>query len=52
MAPLRGWAQRGQRLKGYAPHGDWRTMTFLAALRTDVIGAPCVFDGPINTRCF
>ena len=20
MAPLRGWAQRGQRLKGYAPH--------------------------------
>ena len=52
MAPLRGWAQRGQRLKGYAPHGHWRTMTFLAALRTDGIGAPCVFDGPLNTRCF
>ena len=52
MAPLRGWAQRGQRLKGYAPHGHWRTMTFLAALRTEGIGAPCVFDGPINTRCF
>ena len=52
MAPLRGWAQRGQRLKGYAPHGHWRTMTFLAALRTDGISAPCVFDGPINTRCF
>ncbi|MCY4590119.1 MAG: IS630 family transposase [Alphaproteobacteria bacterium] len=52
MAPLRGWAQRGQRLKGYEPHGHWRTMTFLAALRSDGIGAPCVFDGPINTRCF
>ena len=52
MAPLRGWAQRGQRLKGYAPYGHWRTMTFLAALRADGIDAPCVFDGPINTRCF
>ena len=52
MAPLRGWAQRGRRLKGYAPHGHWRTMTFLAALRTEGISAPCVFDGPINTRCF
>ena len=52
MAPLRGWAQRGQRLKGYAPYGHWRTMTFLAALRADRIDAPCVFDGPINARCF
>ena len=52
MAPLRGWAQRGQRLRGYAPYGHWRTITFLAALRADGIGAPCVFDGPIDTRCF
>ena len=52
MAPLRGWAQRGRHLKVYAPHGHWRTMTFLAALRAEGIGAPCVFDGPINTRCF
>ena len=52
MAPLRGWAQRGRRLRGYAPHGHWRTMTFLAALRAEGIDAPCVFDGPINTRCF
>ena len=51
MAPLRGWAQRGRRLKGYAPHGQWRTMTFLAALRTEGIGAPCVFDGPFNAQC-
>ena len=55
MAPIRGRAQKGKRLRGYAPHGLWRTMTFLAALRAEGIGAPCVFDGPIspiNTRCF
>jgi len=50
MAPLRGWARRGRRLNGYAPHGHWRTMTFLAALRADGISALCVFDGPINRR--
>ena len=46
MAPLRGWANKGSRLKGFAPHGHWRTMTFLAALRSDGLTAPCVFDGP------
>ena len=30
------------------PHGHWRTLTFLAALRVDRIEAPCVIDGPIN----
>ncbi len=48
MAPLRGWNARGKRLIGKAPHGHWRTQTFLAALRCDRIEAPCVFDGPIN----
>ncbi|MBW8640829.1 IS630 family transposase [Hoeflea sp. WL0058] len=52
MAPLRGWGARGKRLKGYAPHGHWRTMTFIAALRCDRLEAPCVFDGPINGECF
>ena len=52
MAPLRGWAPRGHRLKGYAPHGRWRTLTFLAGLRRDGLSAPCVFDGPINQRSF
>lgn len=52
MAPLRGWGARGKRLKGYAPHGHWRTMTFIAALRCDRLDAPCVFDGPINGQCF
>jgi putative transposase len=52
MAPLRGWKARGKRLIGKAPHGHWRTLTFLAALRCDRIEAPCVFDGPINGTRF
>lgn len=52
MAPLRGWGTRGKRLIARAPHGHWKTMTFLAALRSDAITAPCVFDGPINGESF
>ena len=52
MAPLRGWGPRGKRLIGKAPHGRWRTLTFLAALRCDRIDAPCLFDGPINGQKF
>ena len=52
MAPLRGWALKGDRLRGFAPHGHWRTLTFLGALRCDQLTAPCVFDGPINGECF
>ena len=52
MAPLRGWAPRGERLKAKAPFGHWNTMTFLAALRCDRIDAPWVLDGPINGKAF
>ena len=52
MTPLRGWGPRGQRLIGKAPHGRWRTLTFLAALRCDRIDAPCLFTGPINRQSF
>lgn len=52
MAPLGGWAPRGERLIGRAPHGRWRTKTFVAGLRCDRIAAPCVFDGPINDPSF
>ena len=48
MAPLRGWAPRGRRLKADVPHGRWRTMTFLAALRHDRIDAPWLLEGPID----
>ena len=40
MAPLRGWSPRGERLPAKVPHGHWRTMTFLAALRHDRVEAP------------
>ena len=52
MAPLRGWGQKGERLQAFVPHGHWKTMTFLAALRHDGITAPCVFEGPINGASF
>ena len=52
MTPLRGWAPRGRKLVAKAPHGRWRTLTFLAALRCDRIDAPCVIDGPIDGESF
>jgi transposase len=52
MAPLRGWATKGQRLHAKVPYGHWRTMTFIAALRCDRIDAPCVLDQPINGQSF
>lgn len=52
MTPLRGWSRRGERLRGKAPFGHWKTMTFIAALRCDRVTAPCLFDGPINGETF
>jgi transposase len=52
MAPLRGWSPSGTRLKAKVPHGHWKTMTFLAALRHDRIEAPWLIDGPINGERF
>src|ERR1700750_3373743 len=52
MAPLRGWAPRGQRLAAKVPHGRWKTMTFLAALRHDRIEAPWFLEGPIDGDSF
>ena len=52
MAPLRGWAPRGQRLIGKAPQRRWSTMTFLAALRHDRVEAPWLLDQPINGQSF
>jgi putative transposase len=52
MTPLRGWGPCGARVKGRAPFGRWKTMTFIGALRHDRIEAPCLFDGPINGQSF
>jgi putative transposase len=52
MTRLRGWAPKGERLVDKVPQGKWKTATFLAALRSDRIDAPCLFDGPINGERF
>ena len=52
MAPFKGWAPRGARLVAKVPHGHWKTLTFVAALRHDRIEAPFVLEGPINGECF
>jgi len=52
MTRLRGRAPRGRRLVASAPHGHWRTSTFLAGLRTDGLIAPAVFNGAINGAAF
>lgn len=52
MTRTHGRAPRGRRLVANVPHGHWKTMTFLAALRRNGIVAPCVFDGPINGALF
>ena len=52
MTRRHGHFRRGARLVAKVPHGRWRTLTFLAALRHDRITAPCVIDGPINGASF
>jgi hypothetical protein len=52
MTRSHGRSPRGQGLPAKVPHGRWRTLTFVAALRADRIDAPLVLDGPINGRSF
>ena len=47
-----GWGVRGERLVDAAPHGHWRTTTFVAGLRHHGIIAPCVLDGPMTGPAF
>ena len=52
MTRTHGRCAKGQRLVDKVPHGHWKTLTFLAALRCDAITAPFVLDGPINGELF
>jgi transposase len=52
MTRRHGRSPCGARLVAKVPHGRWRTLTFLAALRCDRLEAPCVIDGPINGESF
>ena len=49
---MRGRSPRGQRCRGFAPAGHWRTTTFVCALSTRGLHAPLVLDGPINGPAF
>ena len=52
MTRTHGRSLRGDCLVAKVPHGRWRTLTFIAALRHDRITAPIVFDQPINGETF
>jgi len=52
MVRLRGRCPRGERLIGHIPQGEWKTITFVAALRHNKMVAPMVLDGPINGASF
>ena len=52
MTRTHGRSPRGERLVAKVPHGRWKTMTFIAALRCDAIIAPLVLDQPINGEWF
>ena len=47
-----GWGPKGERLMDAAPHGHWKTTTFLAGLRSTGIVAPLVLDGPMTGEAF
>lgn len=52
MTRLRGWGPRAKPLEAAIPHGHWKTLTFIAALRADRLTAPFVIDGAINGEWF
>jgi transposase len=47
-----GWGPKGERLVDAAPHGHWKTTTFLAGLRSTGVVAPLVLDGPMTGEAF
>lgn len=47
-----GRAPIGERLVAKVPHGHWKTLTLVAALRVDCVTAPYVVDGPMTGPAF
>ncbi len=52
MARLRGRAPRGERVIGRVPLGEWKTITYVAALRHDGLSAPMVIEGAMTGEVF
>ena len=47
-----GRSPRGERLVASVPHGHWKTLTLVAALRIDGLTAPYVIDGAMDGPSF
>jgi transposase len=52
MVRLCGRGPRGVRLVDRVPHGHWKTITFVAALRHDKMVAPMVVEGSMTGEMF
>ena len=54
MTRLYGRSPVGERCNDHTPHGHWKMMTVLSAIRTNgvVRDATAVFDGPMNRDTF
>ena len=49
---LYGRATQGERLVQKVLHGNWKTLTFIAALRHNRVAAPFVCEGAMNGETF
>jgi hypothetical protein len=52
MVSHSGRCPRGERLVASVPHGQWKTLTFIAALRIVGLTAPYVIDGAMDGVTF
>jgi transposase len=52
MVRHHGRSPRGERLVSNVPHGHWKTLTLVAALRIDGLTAPFVIDGAMDGPSF
>lgn len=54
MTRLYGRSPTGERCVDHTPHGHWKTMTMLSAIRLDGVmqEATMVYDGPMNRDTF
>jgi transposase len=52
MTPGYGWGPTSRRVVEAVPHGHWKTVTFVGALRSSGLFAPVVVDGAMNGPLF
>ena len=52
MMRLYGRSFKGERCRASAPHGHWKSYTYIGALRCDGFGAPLLIDGPMTGEMF